>query len=61
MWSGGESVLQSGRTALMRAVINGHMDCMRLLIDAGANKDVRNSVRFDLLHFRCVSFSVLIE
>jgi hypothetical protein len=45
MWGGGESNSQDGSTALMRAVDDGHAECVRLLIDAGADKDAMNMVR----------------
>jgi hypothetical protein len=32
-------------TALICAAVNGHADCARLLIDAGADKDAKNNVR----------------
>ncbi len=32
-----------GLTALMRAADNGHVDCVRLLIEAGAEKDAKDS------------------
>jgi hypothetical protein len=31
-------------TALMRAAEKGHVDCARLLIDAGADKEAKNKV-----------------
>ncbi len=34
-----------GWTALMCAAIGGRTDCMRLLIDAGADKDAKSVVR----------------
>jgi ankyrin repeat protein len=37
--------LQDGFTALICAVTDGHADCVRLLLDAGANKKVKNKVR----------------
>jgi ankyrin repeat protein len=40
-----ESDSQSGWTALINAGYMGHAECVRLLIDAGANKDARNNVR----------------
>jgi ankyrin repeat protein len=40
---GGES--QGGTTALMYAAADDHSDCLRLLIDAGADIDVRSIVR----------------
>ena len=43
--SGCESDLQGGYTALMRAATQGHADCTRLLIDAGADKDATSNVR----------------
>ncbi len=36
---------QRGRTALIGAVVNGHADCVRLLLDAGADQDVTDKVR----------------
>jgi ankyrin repeat protein len=44
---GGDSDLQSGSTALICAAVYGQADCARLLIDAGADMDVRNEVRVD--------------
>ena len=35
---------QDGWTALHRAVIYGHYDCAQLLIQAGADVDIQNSV-----------------
>jgi hypothetical protein len=35
-------------TALMDAALHGHADCVRLLIDAGANKDAQSMVCFDI-------------
>ena len=35
---------QYGYTALHRAVINGHYDCAQLLIQAGADVDIKNTV-----------------
>ena len=36
---------QYGWTALIWAALKSHTDCLRLLIDAGANKDARDDVR----------------
>ena len=36
---------QYGRTALICAGYNGHADCARLLLDAGADKNAANKVR----------------
>ena len=36
---------QYGWTALIRAAESGHVDCTRLLLDAGADKDAKNNVR----------------
>jgi ankyrin repeat protein len=38
-------VLQSGRTALIWAAQWGSADCVRLLIDAGADTEAKNNVR----------------
>ncbi len=39
------AALQEGSTALIRAVTNGHTDCVRLLIDARADTEATNHVR----------------
>jgi ankyrin repeat protein len=49
---GGESDPQDGLTALMCAAQWGRANCVRLLIDAGADKDTRNNVRRRSLHRR---------
>ncbi len=36
---------QYGRTALIYAAMEGHADCARLLLDAGADKNAANNVR----------------
>jgi hypothetical protein len=41
----GDSDAQGGETALMLAAAYGHADCVRLLIDAGADKEAKNIVR----------------
>jgi ankyrin repeat protein len=41
-----KSILQNGWTALINAAYSGHVDCARLLIDAGADKDAKCNVRF---------------
>ena len=40
-----DSHTQYGRTALMGAAEYGHTDCARLLLDAGADKEVKEHVR----------------
>jgi ankyrin repeat protein len=37
---------QDGRTALIYAAIYTHADCARLLLDAGADKNAKNKVRY---------------
>ena len=37
--------MQIGRTALMSAGRKGHTDCVRLLIEGGADKDAKDAVR----------------
>ncbi len=46
---------QDGCTALIYATWNGHLDCTRLLVDAGANKDAKTNVRDDrcIWHMHC--------
>ncbi len=41
----GESDSQFGSTALIYAAACGHADCVRLLIDAGADKEATADVR----------------
>jgi ankyrin repeat protein len=36
---------QGGSTALICAAAEGHIECVRLLVESGANKDVKNKVR----------------
>jgi ankyrin repeat protein len=36
---------QNGKTALISASENGHVECARLLLDAGADKDAKTEVR----------------
>ena len=36
---------QDGSTALIIAAANGHADCVRLLLDAGADANARDGVR----------------
>jgi hypothetical protein len=53
----GESDLQEdGRTALMWATVNGHVECLRLLIDARANKEAKDKVRRRILLECCAFF-----
>ena len=32
-------------TAVIRAAANGHFDCLRMLVDAGADKEAKTNVR----------------
>ncbi len=45
-----------GHTALILAAQNGHAECVRLLIDAGADKEAAGRVRIG----RCVGVVVVI-
>ena len=42
----GEFDSQWGETALSKAAESGHTDCVRLLLDAGADRDTKNEVRY---------------
>jgi hypothetical protein len=54
IWGG---ALQNGSTALSCAGYYGHVDCVRLMLDAGADKNVQDNVR--LLSFANFHFSWL--
>ena len=43
---------QHDYTALMWAADKGHMECARLLLDAGANKDLKDEVRAGVVLLR---------
>jgi hypothetical protein len=47
--------VQGGYTALVWAAIKGHVDCLRLLLDAGANANAKDNVRI----FGCVESVVV--
>ena len=42
----GAFISQLGYTALIKAAKNGHIECVRLLLDAGADKDAADQVCF---------------
>ncbi len=44
---------QGGSTALIWAAINGHADCARLLLNAGVDKSVKDTVRRILYDCGC--------
>ena len=54
----GNNITQGGHTALMRAAEKGQTDCVRMLLQAGANKNaqaaVRAFVQYLKLVFRCI-------
>ena len=39
------SFIQTGRTALLAAAEAGHTDCVRLLLEAGADTEAKDKVR----------------
>jgi ankyrin repeat protein len=43
-WSIAFHQLQDGRTALLCAAAKSHLDCVRLLVEAGADKTIKNNV-----------------
>ncbi len=45
---------QSGRTALIFAAQNGHAECVRLLLEVGADKDAVDNVRGVILMGVCM-------
>ena len=55
----GESDSESGQTALLLAAGSGHTECVRLLIDAGADKNAKNNVRCRSLLFQGVFSFIL--
>ncbi len=48
---------QCGDTALTRAAAKDHSDCLRLLLEAGADKDAKNEVRASKVPVLCLSFA----
>ena len=44
---------QKGLTALMWASAHGHADCVRLLLDAGADRDAVDNVRRLVISWTC--------
>ena len=51
-------VAQQGMTALMKAVYNGNMEAVRVLLAAGADINHQNAVAADL-HVICLIFLLL--
>ena len=47
---------QSGDAALMLASRNGHTDCVRLLMESGADKDAKNKVRGVTYRLQIISY-----
>ena len=50
---------QGGRTALIRSAINGVADCVRVLVESGANKDVMDNVREIIARFEAFTASAI--
>jgi hypothetical protein len=62
--------VQAGNTALKYAAQLGHMDCVRILLEGGADKEVKNVVRtmqtfmhlcFRTMHYLMYSYACLRE
>lgn len=54
------SSIQDGTTALLYAAMNGHADCARLLLDAGADLETTDVVRGRrIAAFLCVTTTLL--
>jgi hypothetical protein len=51
--------LQAGHTALICAAKHGHMNCVRLLIDAGANLEVEDKVACRRMLVVVLAFALL--
>jgi hypothetical protein len=45
---------QYGYTVLIRAAENGHADCLRMLLDAGADTEAKDEVRSYFLVRECM-------
>lgn len=43
---------QDGSTVLINAAANGHADCVRLLLESGADMEAKNNVRAAVAHAR---------
>ena len=50
-----DCVSQSGSTALMRAAAHDYAVCVRLLVEAGADKEAKDRVRVSPLFIRSLS------
>jgi hypothetical protein len=49
---------QDGNTALLRSVFHGYVECARLMLEAGANKNAKDSVRDHFMRLHgCLSRS----
>jgi ankyrin repeat protein len=58
--SADESNAQLGRTALVIAAARGHADCVRMLIDAGADKDAKDRVCIGPCFSKVLSYLIII-
>ncbi len=52
------SLSQYGSTALIETALYGYADCARLLLDAGADKNIVNNVRYYQIALTIVLFWV---
>jgi ankyrin repeat protein len=55
------SLVQDGCTALIYAASQGNLDCVRLLLNAGADKDAKGNVRMYELKYVFVRFVVVFD
>ena len=44
-WRHNGTHAQNGKTALIQAALTGKADCVRILLDAGADKEAKDTVR----------------